>query len=228
VHCTKAVLQLKLSQEQLERIQQALLPHCSLTAVTCFSMSVHGTALLHRELANPLPPWLSQEELLQFASPKRPSLPQVALTDTVQEGSTVTVAPATRPKKAPQPVEKPEATLRVDVKTPLANERTMLRWMRSAVMISSVSALLSSKRDDASQINGFLLGLAALLFLFWPLLVYRRRSLGFANLLHGEKVDRVLPQALGLTLVLALVATLAVHGLFADDIVVTNVTNLEP
>merc|ERR1711953_1250936 len=45
-----------------------------------------------------------------------------------------------------------ERELRVDAKTPMANERTLLRWLRSAVLLSSVSALLSSFPDIAARI----------------------------------------------------------------------------
>lgn len=108
--------------------------------------------------------------------------------------------------------------LRVDLKTPLANERTLLRWLRSAVLLASLSALLSSSTaDPASQLNGLLLSSLALLFCFWPVLIFRRRSFEYAEgqAKTGQpKADRALPQAMALSLIVILCAVLAVHALF--------------
>lgn len=112
--------------------------------------------------------------------------------------------------------------LKVDLKTPMANERTLLRWLRSAVLLSSLSAFLCScKSDTSSQLNGLLLSGVTLLFVFWPLVVFRRRSLEYPE---GQaktglpKADRALPQALALSLVVILSAVLAVHALFGAGV----------
>ncbi|CAE8596952.1 unnamed protein product, partial [Polarella glacialis] len=54
--------------------------------------------------------------------------------------------------------------LHVDCKSPMANERTVLRWLRSAIILCSLSAFLSSQEDVSDQINGLLLAVVSILF----------------------------------------------------------------
>merc|ERR1712232_1373532 len=85
------------------------------------------------------------------------------------------VMPAATQKAAPKPVTA-DTPLRCDKKTPMANERTLLRWLRSAVLLAGMSALLSSYPATGAQINGMLLAVLAIVFVFAPLRSYRQRS----------------------------------------------------
>ena len=78
----------------------------------------------------------------------------------------------------PPRVDDPE--LRVDMKTLLASERTILRWLRSAILLSTLSAYLTSQDGDAARLNGFLLALVATLFSIWPAMAFYRRSVDMA------------------------------------------------
>merc|ERR1712014_351791 len=94
-----------------------------------------------------------------------------------------------------------DAELRVDAKTPMANERTLLRWLRSAVLLSALSAFLSSCAELGSRINGFLLALVSLLFVFGPLASFRHRSQEIGDpKAKKPRQDYVLQQMLGWSL----------------------------
>jgi uncharacterized membrane protein YidH (DUF202 family) len=111
-----------------------------------------------------------------------------------------------------------DAVLRVEVKTPMANERTLLRWLRSAVLLSTLSAFLSSRQHTASQLNGVLLAGVSLLFVFWPMSVFRQRSLDLAKSTSRQPVtDKTLSQVLALSLITMLVCVLIIQALFSDD-----------
>lgn len=104
--------------------------------------------------------------------------------------------------------------LKVDPKTPLAIERTLLRWIRSAIILSSLSVLLSSISDPAAQVNGLLLGLVSLLFVFWPLIGYLKRSMDVAQAVPKQpKVDKSMAIVLGVSLSATLTAALIVEGI---------------
>jgi len=111
----------------------------------------------------------------------------------------------------------PDVALRVDMKTPLANERTVLRWLRSAALLSGLSVMVAHQADGAAQLNGLLLGGIALLFSVWPVCTYVQRSRGFAEAkatMGQPKADRTVPQALALSLASILTAVLMVHVMF--------------
>lgn len=103
-----------------------------------------------------------------------------------------------------------EDLLLVDCKTPTSNERTVLRWFRSAVMMLSVSAFLTSNDGFANQINGLLLGAVALLCVFWPLSLFHQRSAMIQKPrgLGQPATDRAMPQALGFALASILTSVL--------------------
>merc|ERR1711972_529965 len=111
-----------------------------------------------------------------------------------------------------------DAVLRVEVKTPMANERTLLRWLRSAVLLSTLSAFLSSRQNTASQLNGVLLAGVSLLLVFWPMSVFIQRSLDLARVPSRQPVtDKTLSQVLALSLITMLVCVLIIQALFSDD-----------
>ncbi|CAK9049505.1 unnamed protein product [Durusdinium trenchii] len=111
----------------------------------------------------------------------------------------------------------------------MSNERTVLRWFRSAVMMLSVSAFLTSTPGFASQINGMLLAAIALLCVFWPWrLFYRRHKLVDWEPSRSMMVkkplgigqpatDRAMPQVLGLSLASVLASVIVVHAAFKDE-----------
>eukprot|EP00434_Breviolum_minutum_P031589 symbB.v1.2.027930.t1/scaffold2902.1/size67635/4 len=99
----------------------------------------------------------------------------------------------------------------------MSNERTVLRWFRSAVMMLSVSALLTSTDGFANQINGMLLGAVALLCVFWPLSLFYQRSAMVQKPrgLGQPATDRAMPQALSLSLASILASVLVIHAAFS-------------
>jgi len=91
--------------------------------------------------------------------------------------------------------------------------------VRAAALLSGLSQLLLSSDDQISQLNGFLVALAALTFTFWPVLEFRRTALRFREASgknHQPKVNRLLPQVLSGLLAFILVAILLVDVLFND------------
>mmetsp|Transcript_50996 Transcript_50996/g.119244 ORF Transcript_50996/g.119244 Transcript_50996/m.119244 type:complete len:320 (-) Transcript_50996:108-1067(-) len=96
------------------------------------------------------------------------------------------------------PVVNPNSLLRVDVKTTLSNERTAIRWLRTAVALASLSAFLLSREASAAKVDGLLLGCLALMFCYLPVKVFWKRSTGFSNTkLEMEGADMKMPQVLG-------------------------------
>merc|ERR1712107_817149 len=113
------------------------------------------------------------------------------------------------------PKLKENQKLFVDLKTPLANERTLIRWFRSAVLLASVSALLMVGDRTDAQINGIVLGIVALLFVALPAQQFYRRSMYMIKPESKQpKVDRTLPWVISYGLVAALAATIAVSVQF--------------
>mmetsp|Transcript_75351 Transcript_75351/g.199951 ORF Transcript_75351/g.199951 Transcript_75351/m.199951 type:complete len:126 (+) Transcript_75351:103-480(+) len=109
------------------------------------------------------------------------------------------------------------AELRVDLKTTLANERTVLRWMRSAVMLGGLATfLLNFKGDVKTQLNGLLLSVVAVFFTCWPLkdFLYRSRAYRDLSLQRQPKVDQTLPKVLSVSLGGILSAILIVEWAF--------------
>mmetsp|Transcript_68538 Transcript_68538/g.107144 ORF Transcript_68538/g.107144 Transcript_68538/m.107144 type:complete len:384 (+) Transcript_68538:106-1257(+) len=106
-----------------------------------------------------------------------------------------------------------DTLLRVEVKTPLANERTLLRWLRSAVLLSTLSAFLSSGQHPASQVNGLLMAGVSLLFVFWPAGVFWQRSSDLAKVPSKQPVtDKTLSQVLAFALITILASVLIIQA----------------
>lgn len=208
-----------------------------LRAVPGFSEALHCTAFMHRDLANPLPPWIPTESLGAAETDGSKSFRSSMATRLLVE-----------PQKSPPPAakggeadkkkaddsrgkvptskleaakrwysfcnnDKPDAKLQVDCKTPLAIERTLLRWMRSTVLLGSLSSLLMSDGGGAGQLNGFLLGLVCLLFAFLPLASYLERSKQLASPNSKQpKVDRTMPRILTVSFCVVLLSTVIVSA----------------
>eukprot|EP00933_Yihiella_yeosuensis_P036830 TRINITY_DN30646_c0_g1_i1.p1 TRINITY_DN30646_c0_g1~~TRINITY_DN30646_c0_g1_i1.p1 ORF type:complete len:131 (+),score=17.86 TRINITY_DN30646_c0_g1_i1:85-477(+) len=109
------------------------------------------------------------------------------------------------------------AKIKTDAKVPLSAERTLLRWLRSAVILSSLSAFLSSLPEKASQVNGLLLGIVALLFVIIPGVKYVRRSLDLTKAQAVQpKVDRALVDVLSFATATVLTAVLMVDIVYGS------------
>jgi len=196
-----------------------------LQLVPGFSEALHGMALIHREVASPLPPWIPAE-----------ALPAPTFTSTLLQPRTVEPSVAPPSKKPDQKAAavkaalneandvvntrcwevclgkyQPEKEMLVDCKTPLSIERTLLRWLRSTVILGSLSAFLVSSPSFGNQINGVLLGLVSLIFVVMPLKSFIRSSLQLMNPKSKQpKVDRVMPWIMASSLGAVLAATLVV------------------
>mmetsp|Transcript_40714 Transcript_40714/g.73359 ORF Transcript_40714/g.73359 Transcript_40714/m.73359 type:complete len:140 (+) Transcript_40714:54-473(+) len=111
---------------------------------------------------------------------------------------------------------KKDGNLKSDSKVPLSIERTLLRWLRSAVILSSLSAFLSSFHDPATRVNGILLGLVALLFVCLPVAKFVRRSLDLTKAIAVQPMtDRGLVHAMGFTTAAVLAGILLIDLVFS-------------
>mmetsp|Transcript_45378 Transcript_45378/g.82917 ORF Transcript_45378/g.82917 Transcript_45378/m.82917 type:complete len:320 (+) Transcript_45378:60-1019(+) len=120
-------------------------------------------------------------------------------------------------RKFTTPVVNPNSLLRVDVKTTLSNERTAIRWLRTAVALASISAFLLSREGLTAKVDGLLLGCLALVFCYLPVKVFWKRSTGFSNTkLEMEDADMKLPQVLGGSVMLVFTTILLVDVLFTE------------
>mmetsp|Transcript_30704 Transcript_30704/g.81758 ORF Transcript_30704/g.81758 Transcript_30704/m.81758 type:complete len:657 (+) Transcript_30704:93-2063(+) len=220
-------------------------PDLDLKPVPGFSEALHGTALLHRELANPLPPWIPSETLVLAAGRSTlvvsPHGDEKGLLDVAGGKSQRVDKKPTEYKKAGslKPTEaarslrrtwcamcgrgdaaapvKDDPKLLVDCKTPMAIERTLLRWMRSTILLGSLSSLLMSGSSFDMQLNGVLLGLVCLIFTIFPLMSYVKRSRELSNPKAKQpKVDRTMPRILALSFSVVLFSTVCVN-VFAGD-----------
>jgi len=242
-----AVLRVRLPDAAASALLEGL-RDLDLRPISGFSVALHGTALFHRQLAVPPPPWIPSERL-PSTSASGFQLPGRRRTGKAEEASSSasTAMPPQKPKPkvsaaeaAKQPAaqaadakqrgwlcfprpaaEQPDKKLFVDVKTPLASERTVARWFRSAVLLASLSGLLMAGDDTAANINGFLLGLAGLVFIALPTRQFWQRSLEFMQPESAQpKVDGRLPTAMAMVLAVILFATLLVEFLLRDEAVV--------
>jgi len=228
-----AVLRVWLPPEaSMELLQMAGLEAFDLQHVPSFSEALHGTALVHREVATPLPPWIPSESLTPAIAPSTLLLPRASAASArnlavVAEGagkskeSSKAVASGAGGSSSRRKItcccrrgaqKRGDVKLKVDCKTPLAIERTLLRWMRSTVLLASLSSFLVSGPSPSMQLNGLLLGLVSLLFVGLPAHSYRRRSLELMNPSSQQpKVDRFMPMAMAWSFSIILLATLIVN-----------------
>lgn len=180
-----------------------------LKPVPGFSEGLHGMAVLHRELATPLPPWIPSDTLTP--ADKRSTLLEPPRAEQPAPKKATEVKAAKKPKK-----DESADKLKVDCKTPMAIERTLLRWMRSTVLLASLSSFLVAGGTFSMQLNGFLLGLVSVVFVILPTRSYFQRSLELQYPKHkpGEatqpKVDRALPRLMAWSMSMILACTLVV------------------
>mmetsp|Transcript_61992 Transcript_61992/g.115910 ORF Transcript_61992/g.115910 Transcript_61992/m.115910 type:complete len:136 (-) Transcript_61992:64-471(-) len=86
----------------------------------------------------------------------------------------------------------------LDPKVPLAIERTLLRWLRSAVILASLSAFLLGLGNKASRVNAGLLAAVAVMMTVVPVFKFLRRSLDVSKAKSVQPMtDRALVQAVG-------------------------------
>lgn len=199
-----------------------------------FSEALHATALLHGELAVPVPPWMKKfrtsgghrrqkSSLLDQPAdapapgspPKEPAERAPAPGSPPKEPAEKKVGEKKEAKKPDAPKEGPkkpeDPPLKIDCKTPMAIERTLLRWMRSTVMLASLSALLLSGTTFAMQVNGALIGLVSILFVILPARDFIRRSKVLSDPKAKQpKVDRAVIGILSWSLSAILLATVMV------------------
>eukprot|EP00439_Symbiodinium_sp_Y106_P035335 s3549_g4.t1 len=103
----------------------------------------------------------------------------------------------------------------LDPKVPLAVERTLLRWLRSAVILASLSAFLMGLRNKAARVNGGLLAVAAMIMVTVPVFKFLRRSLDVSKAKAIQPMtDRSLVQVIG-----ALMAGVLLTVLLVDIVI---------
>ena len=107
----------------------------------------------------------------------------------------------------PAPLDSREAsktTVRVEPKTFFANERTLLQWMNTAVLISTISITLLNLGSRTSRVGGLILSPVAIFFLVYSYRVYWRRSQALERKEAIDYNDRFGPTVLVVSLVAAL------------------------
>ncbi|CAE7380407.1 unnamed protein product, partial [Symbiodinium sp. CCMP2456] len=103
----------------------------------------------------------------------------------------------------------------LDAKVPLAVERTLLRWLRSAVILASLSAFLMGLGNKAARVNGGLLAVAAMIMVTVPVFKFLRRSLDVSKAKAIQPMtDRSLVQVIG-----ALMAGVLLTVLLVDIVI---------
>eukprot|EP00429_Kryptoperidinium_foliaceum_P019315 CAMPEP_0176040592 /NCGR_PEP_ID=MMETSP0120_2-20121206/20128_1 /TAXON_ID=160619 /ORGANISM="Kryptoperidinium foliaceum, Strain CCMP 1326" /LENGTH=639 /DNA_ID=CAMNT_0017373989 /DNA_START=27 /DNA_END=1946 /DNA_ORIENTATION=- len=219
-------------QESAELIRMTGLEKFDLQHVPSFSEAMHGMALVHRELATPLPPWIPSETLTPTYQRSSLFIPKAAPAPAL--GGAGAGKAAGKPKEgektaaggapgggsfrrtlmccAGRSARAPDMRLKVDCKTPLAIERTLLRWMRSTVLLASLSSFLVSASSPSMQLNGLLLGLVSIVFVALPAHNYWCRSIELMNPASQQpKVDRFMPTAMAWSFSVIMLATLVVN-----------------
>eukprot|EP01071_Lankesteria_metandrocarpae_P006153 Lankesteria_metandrocarpae@DN4258_c0_g1_i1.p1 len=102
-------------------------------------------------------------------------------------------------------------TVRVEPKAFFANERTLLQWMNTAVLIATIAITLLNFGTPSGRVAGLILSPVALFFIVYPFLVYLRRSRCLERKEPIDYNDRVGPTLLVVSLVVALSTVIALN-----------------
>eukprot|EP00918_Siedleckia_nematoides_P067840 GHVU01147655.1.p1 GENE.GHVU01147655.1~~GHVU01147655.1.p1 ORF type:complete len:362 (-),score=88.64 GHVU01147655.1:192-1277(-) len=103
------------------------------------------------------------------------------------------------------------AAVRVEPKTFFANERTLLQWMNTAVLLATISITLLNYGSHQSRIAGLIMAPVAIFFIAYSFWVYLRRSRALERKEAIDYNDRVGPAVLVCTLIVALSSMLILN-----------------
>jgi uncharacterized membrane protein YidH (DUF202 family) len=212
----------------------------TLTEVHGFSKGLHGSAVMQRPKGVPPAPWLAdlglqvstdkesgdlttesvhRERFHSEISPQKSieaSLPNAASFEPVIEELTILARLrqcAASFCKWDSPWKSDE--MQVDSKTMLANERTFLRWLRIAILVSSISAGLMATGTNSGQVNGCMLAVLAVLLAILPLFTYLHRQKLLEKKEKIKYAESVAPMFLGVSLAIVFFLVLVMDILFS-------------
>ncbi|VWU50514.1 SPX domain/Domain of unknown function (DUF202), putative [Hepatocystis sp. ex Piliocolobus tephrosceles] len=94
--------------------------------------------------------------------------------------------------------------VRVDPKTFFANERTLLQWLNTSVLLSTISITLLNFSNYYGFISGIIMAPVAIFFIIYSFYVYLKRSKALAEKEPINYTDKVGPGILVITLTFAL------------------------
>eukprot|EP00922_Rhytidocystis_sp_ex-Travisia-forbesii_P019565 GHVS01028936.1.p1 GENE.GHVS01028936.1~~GHVS01028936.1.p1 ORF type:complete len:767 (+),score=94.82 GHVS01028936.1:35-2335(+) len=108
-------------------------------------------------------------------------------------------------------------SVRVEPKTFFANERTLLQWMNTAVLLSTISITLLNFGTKTSRVAGLIMAPVAIFFICYAFWSYLRRSYSLERKEPIDYNDRIGPAVLVVTLVLALTAVIGLNVVYGGD-----------
>ncbi|EPR58617.1 vacuolar transporter chaperone VTC2 [Toxoplasma gondii GAB2-2007-GAL-DOM2] len=107
-------------------------------------------------------------------------------------------------------------SVRVEPKTFFANERTLLQWMNTAVLIATISITLMNFGNPVGRIAGLLMSPVAVFFIGYSFWVYLRRARALERKEPIAYNDKLGPSILVVTLMLSLSAVIALNLLYHE------------
>lgn len=114
------------------------------------------------------------------------------------------------------------ATVRVEPKTFFANERTLLQWMNTAVLLSTISITLLNFGTPTGRLAGLILAPVAVFFIVYSFLVYLRRSYCLERKEPINYNDRIGPAILVICLTGALSAIILLNIMNGGETIIPS------
>lgn len=96
------------------------------------------------------------------------------------------------------------AAVRVEPKTFFANERTLLQWLNTAVLLATISITLLNFGNPSGRLAGLIMGPIAIFFIIHAYIIYIRRGRALVKKEPIDYADRTGPLILVVTLVIGL------------------------
>ncbi|SBT80982.1 vacuolar transporter chaperone, putative [Plasmodium malariae] len=118
-------------------------------------------------------------------------------------------------------MKKPKnSVVRVEPKTFFANERTLLQWLNTSVLLSTISITLLNFSNSYGFVSGIIMAPVAIFFILYSFHIYLKRA---EALIHKEPInytDKVGPGVLVITLTFALstVVLLNIYSRLKDEV----------
>ncbi|PFH34940.1 vacuolar transporter chaperone VTC2 [Besnoitia besnoiti] len=106
------------------------------------------------------------------------------------------------------------ASVRVEPKTFFANERTLLQWMNTAVLIATISITLMNFGNPVGRVAGLLMSPVAVFFIGYSFWVYLRRARALERKEPIDYNDKLGPSILVVTLMVSLSAVILLNLLY--------------
>ncbi|KNC36788.1 hypothetical protein PFLG_01301, partial [Plasmodium falciparum RAJ116] len=96
------------------------------------------------------------------------------------------------------------AVVRVEPKTFFANERTLLQWLNTSVLLSTISITLLNFSNSYGFFSGVIMAPVSIFFILYSFYIYLKRSDALVNKEPINYTDKLGPLILVLTLTFSL------------------------